>query len=231
MSFNRLMYDKCETKKYLQESRGPGLYNYNPPLLCGNCFQDNPEIRMQKSGVSLNSGVDWRFYDGPVDVESDLLNINNAASRCPGMKYSPMTSNCGCENQGQPGGAGVIEGCFSNVEKLRKRGQRCQDNNLVDFPTCHFQTEDTRQSNPPSTLRGTGINRFEPLCMNPQDQVMFPGDYQVPTRLVVKDNHRPCVPTPNVNSMLPPQKPLPCQKITPVCGNNTSAMYQYDVCG
>ena len=24
MSFNRLMYDKCETKKYLSESRGPG---------------------------------------------------------------------------------------------------------------------------------------------------------------------------------------------------------------
>ena len=41
------MYDKCETK-YLQESRGPGLYNYNPPLLCGNCFQDNPKLECKK---------------------------------------------------------------------------------------------------------------------------------------------------------------------------------------
>ena len=49
------------------------------------------------------------------------------------LRRLSVVSNCGCENQGQPGGAGVIEGCFSRVEKLRKRGQRCQDNNLVDF--------------------------------------------------------------------------------------------------
>ena len=33
---------------------------------------------MQKTGVSMNSGVQWRFYGGPVDVESDLLNMKTS---------------------------------------------------------------------------------------------------------------------------------------------------------
>ena len=111
------------------------------------------------------------------------------------------------------------------------QGQMCGDQNLINFPTCHFSVEDSRLSNPPCTLRGTGWNRFQPLCLDPQDQVLFPGDYQVPTRLVVKDNHRPCVPTPAVNNMLPQQRRLPCLKTDSTCASYTSPSYQYDVCG
>jgi hypothetical protein len=56
--------------------------------------------------------------------------------------------------------------------------------------------EDTKLSNPPCTLRGTGWNRWEWLCMNPQDKALIPFDFNINNRLVVKDNHRPCVPSP-----------------------------------
>ena len=75
MSFNRLKYDNSEVKKYNLESTGPGNYLYNTPIMCDNCLNDNPRIINQKKGVSINSNVDWRFYYGPVDVESENLNI------------------------------------------------------------------------------------------------------------------------------------------------------------
>lgn len=66
-------------------------------------------------------------------------------------------------------------------------------------------TEETRLSNPPCTLRGTGWNRWEWLCQNPQDKVFIPFDYNINERLVAKDNHRPCVQDPlNQNESLPP---------------------------
>ena len=232
MSFNRLKYDRCEEEKNIDESIGPGLYQVGTPVLCGSCFQDNPSIRLQKNGDSMNTGVDWRFNAGPIDVDSELRNINVPYSRCPKGKFEPSCNNCTCDSQGQPCGQGVVGGCKKfKDDKLRKEGQRCGDNNLVDFPTCHFDVEDTRLSNPPNTLRGTGWNRFEPLCLNPQDQVLFPGEIQIPTRIVAKDNHRPCVPTPAVNNMIPKPYKLPCPSTQPVCGSFTSPMYQYDVCG
>ena len=197
MSFNRLKYDNCEMKKHNQESTGPGKYLYQTPIQCNNCLNENPRIISQKNGVSLNGNTDWRFYAGPVDVESELFNITHSASRCPRNELSKGTH-----------------------EKL------------INFPNCSFPTEDTRLSNPSTNLRGTGWNRFDPLCMDPQQHITFPGTYATSTRLVFKDNHRPSVVQPSVNDMNPNEKLRPCPKISPdVCGNFTEPLYQYDVCG
>jgi hypothetical protein len=65
------------------------------------------------------------------------------------------------------------------------------------LPDCQqIPRENTRLSNPPCTLRGTGWNRWEWLCKNPQDKALIPFDYNISNRLIVKDNHRPCIPTP-----------------------------------
>lgn len=65
--------------------------------------------------------------------------------------------------------------------------------------------EDTRLSNPPCTLRGTGWNRWEWLCTDPQDRAITPFETNINNRIVVKDNHRPCIPKPLDNSLsLPP---------------------------
>jgi hypothetical protein len=229
MSWNRLRYDYCEQKKQVFESVGPGNYQVQTPVLCGTCFQDNPSVIMQKSGVSLNRGYDWRFYDGPVDVESDLRNITRPASRCPSDKYLPKCTNCGCIYQGLPCGAGVAQMCQACKQGKLSRGERCGDQNMVDFPNCHFPVEHTRLDSCPP--RGLSVNRFETLCLDPQKNVFFPGAYQIPTRLVMKDNHRPCVPIPAVNSMAPPPRMQPCPRTEPVCANFTAPLYQYDVCG
>lgn len=78
--------------------------------------------------------------------------------------------------------------------------------NLKHLPVCDSYTaEDTRISNPPCTLRSTGWNRWEWLCKNPQDKALIPFDYNINYRMIVKDNHRPCLPHPiDFTQTLPP---------------------------
>jgi hypothetical protein len=80
--------------------------------------------------------------------------------------------------------------------------------NLVNMKECDFLSpEDTKLSNPPCTLRGTGWNRWEWLCENPQSKgVIAPFEIGIQNRLVVKDNHRPCIPTPIDNTISLPSK-------------------------
>lgn len=67
-----------------------------------------------------------------------------------------------------------------------------------NFPDClsSVSTQDTRLTNPPCTLRCTGWNRWAWLCQDPQDQVNVPFDWNIDSKLVAKDNHRPCIPVP-----------------------------------
>ena len=141
MSFNRLKYDNCEVKKYNQESLGPGNYLYDTPIITDNCLNDNPRVINQKVGVSLNSNVDWRFYSGPVDVESELFNLNRNSSKCPKKQYVPNCEQNSCDNQGEICGAGVLEKCTDSKNPLRNPWNRSGDNNLVNFKNCFFPTE------------------------------------------------------------------------------------------
>lgn len=59
-----------------------------------------------------------------------------------------------------------------------------------------FPNTFSRLVDPPCTLRGSGINRWEWLCENPQESVMIPFDWNVTTRLQQKDQFRPCIPKP-----------------------------------
>ncbi len=231
MSFNRLKYDKCETQEYNKITTGPGDYYMQTPIMCNNCLNDNPWIQNQKTGVSMNSHVDWRFYSGPVDIESDLLNLNRPATKCGTEKYLPKCNEGSCST-GEPCGAGVIQGCQDPKNPLRHKWNRPGDNNLTNFPRCHFPVDDTRLNNPASNLRGTGWNRFDILFFNPQKDVFFPGELNTNTRMVMKDNHRAKIPNPGVNSMNPnPDAKLPQISTGRAPANFTGSMYQYDVCG
>ena len=63
------------------------------------------------------------------------------------------------------------------------------------------------------------------MCLDPQERVLIPFDYNINNRLVVKDNHRPCIPKPiDVNQSLPPDTgDITCDKISEVCGVPTGA--------
>lgn len=59
-----------------------------------------------------------------------------------------------------------------------------------------LDSENSRLSNPPCTMRCRGWNRWEWLCKNPQDNALITFDWNVSNRIVVKDNHRPHIEKP-----------------------------------
>jgi hypothetical protein len=120
-----------------------------------------------------------------IDVDSDLMNINRKLSNCSSNEFIP---------------------------KFDKNGDIDNTIESVHFKDCDIPTrENTRLSNPASTLRGTGWNRWEWLCENPQKRSLVPFDYNINNRLVTKDNHRPIVPRPIDQSVF-----LPSQNNNPI---------------
>ena len=190
MSFNGLNDDTCEKEFSVKQSVGPGNYKLQQPLICNNTYQENPSIRMQKNGVSMHQTSKWRFYDGPVDVESELLNITRDASKCPSKKYIPECSECNCIFMDKAGGSITHNLCSQCLEKNIKNGKLCGDKNLVDFPTQNFPMQYTRTYQTP--LRGVGINRFEYPCIDPQANLFFPGKIQRSSRMMAKDHFTKC---------------------------------------
>ena len=58
---------------------------------------------------------------------------------------------------------------------------------MTAMPESEFPQTHTRLVDPPCTLRGSGVNRFEWLCQNPQEGVMMPFEWAVDTRHASKD--------------------------------------------
>lgn len=103
-----------------------------------------------------------------IDVDSELININRKLSNCSNDSFVP---------------------------KFNKTGEIDNSIEVVNFKNCDMPpTENTLLSNPSCNLKGTGWNRWEWLCQDPQDKVEMSFDYNISNRLVVKDNHRPVIP-------------------------------------
>lgn len=103
-----------------------------------------------------------------IDVDSDLMNITRKLTNCSSKEFIPKFN---------------VKGDIDNTIETKH------------FNDCNMPTrENTRLSNPASTLRGTGWNRWEWLCENPQKRSIIPFDFNINNRLVVKDNHRPLIP-------------------------------------
>lgn len=205
MSFNRNKYDMCSYKYQLAESAGSGIYQLTRPNnVCEPCLPNDPRIVAQTQGVSISKNTSL------IDIDSELIGIGRNLSDCPDRKYIPnQTSSFNCGAQ-----TGTTKNGCSKTDKL------CIDNTQVlNFGDCFTPTEDTRLSNPPSTLRGTGWNRWEWLPADPQDRVTEPFDFQINTKILSKDNHRPCVPSPlSQESTFPTPNNQPiCETIVPVC--------------
>jgi hypothetical protein len=58
---------------------------------------------------------------------------------------------------------------------------------LTPMPEANFPQTSSHLVDPPCTLRGTGINRWEWLCENPQENVMVPFEYLTDSRHASKD--------------------------------------------
>ena len=112
-----------------------------------------------------------------VDDSSELLGLNYKATKCNAEEYIP--------GKYQPSG--------------------CNIRGTTDARACMAPREDTRLSNPPCTLKETGINRWEWLCWDPQERAIEGFD-RIPTnyRMVAKDNHVPCIEEPLDQSQFQP---------------------------
>jgi hypothetical protein len=81
-------------------------------------------------------------------------------------------------NIGRPG-ARVACGQYSPTEGAARK--------LTAMPETDFAHTYERLVDPPCTLRGSGWNRWEWLCQNPQENVMMPFEHQVTSRRAAKD--------------------------------------------
>ena len=105
-----------------------------------------------------------------IDVDSELMGITRKLSNNPADKYLPKE-----DNEGNP----------------------CSDRPKVHREDCNMpRMEYTNLSNPACNLRGTGWNRWEWLCKNPQANLEESYDLRINTRILSKNNHRPCIPKP-----------------------------------
>jgi len=113
-----------------------------------------------------------------IDDSSELLGINYRLTKCNAEEYFP-------------GKYQKSSGC--SVENYKTR-------------ECLAPREDTRLSNPACSLRGTGINRWEWLCYDPQAKAIEDFD-RVPVnyRMVAKDNHVPLIEEPMDQTLCFPQ--------------------------
>jgi hypothetical protein len=216
MSFNRLNYDSGAYEQTIEQSVQPGNYNLGTPKIsCNECYPYPPSVRLQYQGNSVDKTKHL------VDVGSELLGLCKKNSKDNKKNYSPCCPNAVCTS-GEICGQGVVGECKTNNKKLKK-GQRYSDDNLKHWKDCFIPREDTRLSNPSCNLRGTGWNRWEWLCLDPQDRVEIPFDYNISNRIIVKDNHRPCIPTPiDPKPVLPVGGTMPCEKIKNTCGVYTN---------
>ena len=204
-SFERQIYDMKAYQRSLEESTKPLNYRLDPIAYtrCDPCRPPQPGY-ISKSGVSVT-------HQRPlVDVESDLFRLQYKNTKDPNAKFNPNCPESEDCVEGYPCGGGVVAGCENRQEKL------------FHLPMCGPFTDYTRISNPICTARGIGINRFQPLCLNPQDENrwLHPSEVGISYRNVVKDNHVPCVP-----KLVDPTPLLPtgsgvieCPKVQNTCG-------------
>lgn len=154
----------------LRRSTGPGMYMLGTPANdCGPCGRDipaDPYLRWASWGPGFCQPGE------NVDVGSELLGLPYRNSKCSTDQYLPSKYQATQRGIATP----------------------CQATGTQAARACAPPTEDTRLSNPPCTLRGTGWNRWEWLCEDPQERALIPFEWNTSYRIVAKDNHVPCIP-------------------------------------
>lgn len=169
-------HDPCSYDEKLRRSVGPGMYMLMTPANDDmSCSRDIPADPFLRYQAK---GPGACPPGKAVDDGSELLGLNYKMTQCSSDAYLPG--------------------------KYPSRGA-CTPAGKADARACMAPTEPTRLSNPPCTLRGTGWNRWEWLCEDPQEKAIIPFEWNTSYRIVAKDNHRPCVPTPmDQTNLLPP---------------------------
>jgi hypothetical protein len=160
----RMRYDTGSYQEQLQRSLYPGNYRINTPY--NDCTECNQYIPNDPTLRYQQYGPNTCTMKKAVDDSSELYGLNYKNSKCNQDAYAPNKY--------------ISTGCvLKSNDDIRK---------------CSTPTESTRLSNPPCTLKETGINRFDPLCWDPQSKALETFDrIGINYRMVAKDNHVPLI--------------------------------------
>jgi len=164
----RLNYDTSSYKEKLERSIMPGIYQLTTPYNdCNECGQIIPDDPYLRY---QNYGPNTCTMKKAIDDLNELDGLNYKNSKCNKDAYAPNTY--------------TSTGCKLNVNTTINR-------------KCAKPTEASRISNPPCTLKETGINRYDPLFWNPQEKAIEKFDrIGINYRMVAKDNHVPLIEIP-----------------------------------
>jgi len=171
----RLNYDSCSYKEKLRRTVGPGLYQLESPY--NDCMDCSQDVPADPYLRYQSYGQNTCSMKKAVDDSSELLGLNYKNTKCNAEEFLPG--------------------------KYQKTG--CDILGNTEPRICMAPREDTRLSNPPCTLKETGINRWEWLCFDPQERAIEGFD-RIPVnyRMVAKDNHIPVIDKPADQSMFQP---------------------------
>lgn len=170
-SFTKSLYDDCNLAKKEQESTGPYQYMMDPIRESQSSCWQNQSPFMHAHFNSIPSSH--------VDIESELRNQTRHSSKCPSARYDPTKlDNCrSCKkcNSGLP--------CDCKHCRETKFENRLKDCSTGLIPSY------TRTNRSCNVLSGVTINRFTPLCEDPQDMKKIQSNSYIGsnTRLEVKD--------------------------------------------
>lgn len=173
----RLSQDNNSYVEKLKRTIGPGLYALNTPYNdCISCPKTLPDDPSLRFQAY---GPNTCTIKDSIDDSSELLGLNYKKSKSNDSEYVPG--------------------------KYQSNGS-CIVNSTTNSRQCFAPREDTRLSNPVNNLKGTGINRWEWLCHDPQERAIEEFD-RIPVnyRMVAKDNHVPIIETPMEQSQFLPQ--------------------------
>jgi hypothetical protein len=164
----RMKYDNNAYQEQLKRSIYSGVYNLETPY--NDCDECNQFIPNDPFIRYQNYGQNTCTMKKAIDDNSELYGLNYKNSKCNKDGYAPNSY--------------ISTGCSPKI--------------LNDVRKCSAPTESCRLSNPPCTLKETGINRYDPLCWNPQDKAIETFDrIGVNYRMVAKDNHTPLIENPD----------------------------------
>jgi hypothetical protein len=222
-SFNNLMYDANTYATDLRQSTAPLNYRLDPSFSnsCQPCLSNDVGY-IGRQGVSIGT------QHSLIDTDSNLRLLNYRNSRDPAMKYHPscestqqaQTGGCSCSSQGFSCGAHGYP-CGGGISPvINQQPNQCQDPKY-NYGKCNLYTDYSRLTNPSCNLRGTGVNRFQPMCLNFQDETRWlnPNEVNISYRLVAKDNHRPKIPVPMDQTLALPDPDAKAPNTTPDAEN------------
>jgi len=173
----RLKYDTNSYKEELTRSIFPGIYQLDTPY--NDCKDCSIVIPNDPFVRYQGYGQNTCTMKNAVDDLNELNGLNYKNSKCNSDAYKPNSY--------------VSTGCKTKYNN--------------DPRKCAIPTESCRLSNPPCTLKETGINRYDFLCWDPQATALQPFDrIGINYRMVAKDNHVPLIDKPQDQSLFEPVK-------------------------